>query len=242
MANQRSLRNTPLSAFQTLSIDIRRISGAKHCTQIACHIIQACWTAPQYRGCREHSLGTATCRAMADEIWPGPTHKVTEAAREPTSPPTTTNSGHASGLYSHLHIAERQTGRFMTLCTHPARRHPQPCIGPLQQVQRRSRRGRTQNGGTSHQDRLWGRSRRLRISSSRGASAEPRNTILRPSVPLLASSARPPAAVPATALAVAREATRRSPLLPATAASEGDPRLSPHLRLALRRLRCRSIF
>ena len=65
--------------------------------------------------------------------------------------------------------------------------------------------------------------------------------MLRPSGPPPAASVRPPAAAPATAAAEASEAARGSPPLLTTAASEGDPRLYPHLRLTLRRTHRRSM-
>ena len=183
------------------------------------------------------------------------------------------------------------------LCTHLARRQPQPCIGPLQQVQRRSRRGRTQNGGTTHQGRLWGPSRRLSTSPAQGASVEPQSVVQRPPGKRQAPTARSPgcsscgahkmpradrrccspqpppgairgsirisgsrrveqaanqraAAIWPTASRVrassrriacdgCSEAARRSPPLLTSAASWGEPRHRPHLRIMKHRMRQR---
>ena len=104
----------------------------------------------------------------------------------------------------------------------------------------RGARGRARNGATTHKDRLWGRSRRLSTFPARGASVAPRSVVQRPPGAPQSPTACSPAAAPAALAAEAPEAARRSPLLPTTAASSGDPRLFPHLRLTARRTRRRS--
>ena len=104
---------------------------------------------------------------------------------------------------------------------------------------RQGDRGRAPSAAIAHHDRLWGRSRRLIISPAHGASVEPQGAELQPRGPPPAASARWPAARSRDAAAEAREAARGSPLLPTTAASWGDPRLYPHLRLTARRMRRR---
>ena len=58
------------------------------------------------------------------------------------------------------------------------------------------RRGRAQDDATAQCDGLWGRSRRLGISPSHGASVAPRSAELRPRGLPPAASARPTAAAP----------------------------------------------
>ena len=76
---------------------------------------------------------------------------------------------------------------------------------------RRGDRGRAPTAAMAHHDRLWGRSRRLLISTARGASVEPQGAELQPRGPPPAASARPTAAAPETRAAEAREDSRRRP-------------------------------
>ena len=101
-------------------------------------------------------------------------------------------------------------------------------------VRSRGARGRAWIGATAHHGHLWGRSAALSASAARGASIAPQSAVPPPHCPPPAASARRPAAA---AVMAAAEAARKLPLLLATAASEGDPRLEPHLRLAAHRTR-----
>ena len=96
----------------------------------------------------------------------------------------------------------------------------------------RGARGCAQIAAAAHHGRLQGRPAALSASTAHGAMIAPRHAVLRPRFEAQAASAHGPAATPETA---AEEAARKSPLLPTTAASSGDPRLFPHLRLIARR-------
>ena len=76
---------------------------------------------------------------------------------------------------------------------------------------RRGDRGRAPIAAVAHHDRLWGRSRRLIISPTHGASVEPQGAELQPRGPPPAASARPTAAAPETRAAEARADRRRRP-------------------------------
>ena len=96
----------------------------------------------------------------------------------------------------------------------------------------RGARGRVWIGAAAHHGRLWGRSAALSASTAHATPIAPQINVLQPSHPPPAAPARRPAAAPAKAAA---ESVHKPPLLPTTAASWGDPRLIPSLRLTARR-------
>ena len=124
-----------------------------------------------------------------------------------------------SPLHDHKTLANTRNGRSYYVNASPQTRRPRSRANPSHRPPR-------------VHDRLWGRSRWLRISPAHGASVETQGAELQPRGPPPTASSRRPAAAPETRSTEAREGARGTASRPIRTASGGDPGGYAYLRLA----------